>query len=328
MLGVPISSTTRHFGYLSVVNRIGLPRFSDEDLGIARAIATQAAMAYENILRRRELEAEIVRRSAMENEVRRLNAELEARVKQRTAELESANQELEAFSYSVAHDLRAPLRLIDAQAQMLASGGMGKIQRPVVVQLEQIRRGAEHMSALIDGLLTLSRVRHVNLNPAPVSLNKVVAKAREILAPQVSDRQIDWQIATLPEVTCDAELMVQVFVNLISNALKYSRPKAHARIEIGVEPGAVPTLFVKDNGVGFDMRYVSKLFGLFERLHRQDEFEGTGIGLAIVSRIIERHGGRIWADSAPEEGATFRFELGANALDGPAVERLGGPKNA
>lgn len=311
MLGVPISSSSRYFGYLSVVNRIGLARFSDDDLGIAKAIAAQAAMAYENILRRRELEAEIARRSAMENEVRRLNSELEARVKQRTAELERANQELEAFSYSVAHDLRAPLRLIDAQAQMLASGGMGKIQRPVAVQLEQIRRGAGHMSALIDGLLTLSRVRHVNLNPAPVDLNAVVAKAHQILEPQMKDRQIDWQIASLPKVTCDAELMVQVYVNLISNALKYSRPRAQARVEIGYEEGAVPTLFVKDNGVGFDMRYAPKLFGLFERLHRQDEFEGTGIGLAIVSRIIERHGGRIWADSTPGEGAIFRFELSA-----------------
>jgi signal transduction histidine kinase len=327
MLGVPISSSARHYGYLSVVNRIGLARFSNEDLGIARAIAAQAAMAYENIQRRRELEAEIARRSAMEKEVRRLNGELEARVKQRTAELERANEELEAFSYSVAHDLRAPLRLIDAQAQMLASGGIGKIQRPVVVQLEQIRRGAAHMSALIDGLLTLSRVRHVNINPAPVDLDAVVAKALEILQPQLSDRQIEWQIASLPEFTCDADLMVQVYVNLIGNALKYSRPKAQARIEIGCEPGEVPTLFVRDNGVGFDMRYVSKLFGLFERLHRQDEFEGTGIGLAIVSRIIERHGGRIWADSTPGDGAIFRFELGAKSSD-RAAEPRSTPKSA
>jgi light-regulated signal transduction histidine kinase (bacteriophytochrome) len=162
------------------------------------------------------------------------------------------------------------------------------------------------------------------LNPAPVDLNSIVAKAREILAPQMNDRQIDWHIASLPEVACDAELMVQVYVNLISNALKYSRPKAQARIEIGYEDGEVPTLFVRDNGVGFDMRYVSKLFGLFERLHRQDEFEGTGIGLAIVSRIIERHGGRIWAESQPDEGATFRFELGV-----PPVDRAtGGRKSA
>jgi signal transduction histidine kinase/DNA-binding NarL/FixJ family response regulator len=309
MLGVPISSSTKTYGYLSVINRIGLAAFTDEDLGIARAIAAQVAMAYENAVRRRELEAEVARRSEMEKEVRRLNRELEARVKQRTGELERANRELEAFSYSVAHDLRAPLRLIDAQAQMLAAGGMGKLQRPVVVQLEQIRRGAEHMSALIDGLLTLSRVRYVEMNPAPVPLGMIVSRAIEILEPQTADRQIEWHIGTLPQVTCDDELMLQVVVNLISNAIKYSRPRPNAIIEIGFESGATPHIYVRDNGVGFDMRYAPKLFGLFQRLHRQDEFEGTGIGLATVSRIIERHGGKVWAESKPGEGAVFRFTV-------------------
>jgi signal transduction histidine kinase/CheY-like chemotaxis protein len=309
MLGVPISSSTKTYGYLSVINRIGLAAFTDEDLGIARAIAAQVAMAYENAVRRRELEAEVTRRSEMEKEVRRLNRELEARVKQRTSELERANRELEAFSYSVAHDLRAPLRLIDAQAQMLAAGGMGKLQRPVVVQLDQIRRGAEHMSALIDGLLTLSRVRYVEMNPAPMPLEMIVSRAIEILEPQTADRQIEWRIGTLPQVTCDDELMLQVFVNLISNAIKYSRPRPNAIIEIGFESGPTPNIYVRDNGVGFDMRYASKLFGLFQRLHRQDEFEGTGIGLATVSRIIERHGGKVWGESKPGEGAVFRFTV-------------------
>lgn len=309
MLGVPISSSSRTYGYLSVINRIGLAAFTDEDLGIARAIAAQVAMAYENAIRRRELQAEVSRRSEMEKEVRRLNRELEGRVKQRTGELERANRELEAFSYSVAHDLRAPLRLIDAQAQMLASGGMGKLQRPVVVQLEQIRRGAEHMSALIDGLLALSRVRHVDMNPAPVPLDSIVSRAIEILEAQTAGRQIEWHLGPLPQVVCDDELMLQVFVNLISNAIKYSRPKPNAIIEIGFEAGATAHIYVRDNGVGFDMRYASKLFGLFQRLHRQDEFEGTGIGLATVSRIIERHGGKIWADSVPGEGAVFRFTV-------------------
>ena len=309
MLGVPISSSTRTYGYLTVINRIGLAAFTDEDLGIARAIAAQVAMAYENAVRRRELEAQVARRSEMETEVRRLNRELEARVKQRTSELERANRELEAFSYSVAHDLRAPLRLIDAQAQMLAAGGMGKLQRPVVVQLEQIRRGAEHMSALIDGLLTLSRVRHVEMSPTAVPLGMIVARAIEILEPQTAGRQIEWRIGTLPHVTCDDELMLQVFVNLISNAIKYSRPRPNAIIDIGLDSAATPNIYVRDNGVGFDMRYAPKLFGLFQRLHRQDEFEGTGIGLATVSRIIERHGGKVWGESKPGEGAVFRFTL-------------------
>jgi light-regulated signal transduction histidine kinase (bacteriophytochrome) len=309
MLGVPIASASRSYGHLCVINRIGLGAFTDEDLGIARAIAAQVAVAHENATRRHELEAEIARRSAMEKEVRRLNRELEARVRERTAELEGANRELETFSYSVAHDLRSPLRLIDAQVQMLGSGGMGKLPRPVVVQLEQIRRGAEHMSALIDGLLALSRVRHIEMNRRRAPLNDLVLRAIEILAADIGDRSIEWKIGSLPTVECDEDLMLQVFVNLISNAVKYSRPRSPAIIEVGFEGGAEPNVYIRDNGVGFDMRYASKLFGLFQRLHRQDEFEGTGIGLATVSRIIERHGGRVWAGSTLGEGAVFRFTL-------------------
>ncbi len=326
MLGVPIATASHTYGYLSVVNRIGLAAFTEEDLGIARALATQVAIAYENTIRRRELEAQVARRTDMENEVRRLNRELEARVKQRTSELERANRELEAFSYSVAHDLRAPLRLIDAQVQMLASGQMGKLQRPAIVQLEQIRRGAGHMSALIDGLLALSRVRHADMKQTPVALNDVVRKALDILAAQIEGRQIEWKIGSLPNVTCDAELMLQAFINLIDNAIKYSRSKAQAVIEIGYETDPSPHIVLRDNGVGFDMRYASKLFGLFQRLHRQDEFEGTGIGLATVSRIIERHGGKVWAESTLGEGAVFRFTLAGllaspqSAVRGPQPE--------
>ncbi len=309
MLGVPIASASRTYGYLCVLNRIGLGAFTEEDLGIARALAAQVAVAYENATRCRELESEIARRSAMENEVRRLNRELEERVRERTEELELANRELETFSYSVAHDLRSPLRSINAQVQMLSSGGMGKLPRPVVVQMEQIRRGAEHMSALIDGLLSLSRVRHVEMHLQRVQLNDLVKRAIEMLAADVGERQIEWRITSLPTVACDEEMMLQVFINLIGNALKYSRSRTPAMIEIGYEAGEEPNVYVRDNGVGFDMQYASKLFGLFQRLHRQDEFEGTGIGLATVSRILERHGGRIWADSAVGEGAVFRFAL-------------------
>jgi light-regulated signal transduction histidine kinase (bacteriophytochrome) len=286
-----------------------LGAFTEEDLGIARAIAAQVAVAYENATRCRELESEVAQRSAMEDEVRRLNRELEKRVSERTAELERANRELETFSYSVAHDLRSPLRLIDAQVQMLSSGGMGKLPRPVVVQLEQIRRGAQHMSALIDGLLALSRVRHVEMHRKPVALNDLVARAIEMLSADVGDRAIEWQVHALPTLVCDEDMMLQVIVNLIGNAVKYTRPRSPAVIEVGHESGGQPNVYVRDNGVGFDMRYASKLFGLFQRLHRQDEFEGTGIGLATVSRILERHGGRVWGDSTLGEGAVFRFTL-------------------
>ena len=309
MLGVPIASASHKYGYLCVLNRIGLGAFTEEDLGIARAIAAQIAVAYENAIRCRELESEIAQRAAMEKEVRRLNRELERRVGERTAELEQANRELETFSYSVAHDLRSPLRLIDAQVQMLSSGGMGKLPRPVVVQLEQIRRGAQHMSALIDGLLALSRVRHVEMRRKPVALEELVARAIEVLSTESGDRAIEWRVHPLPTVECDEDMMLQVFLNVLGNAVKYTQPRSLAVIEIGFERGPRPNVYVRDNGVGFDMNYASKLFGLFQRLHRQDEFEGTGIGLATVSRIIERHGGRIWAESTVGEGAVFRFTL-------------------
>lgn len=309
MLGVPIASASRQYGHICVLNRIGRATFNEEDLDIARAIAAQLAVAYESVLCRRELESEIARRSIMEEEVRRLNRDLEARVAERTAELELANRELETFSYSVAHDLRAPLRLIDAQVQMLLEGGMGQLPRAVVVQLEQVRRGAEHMSALIDGLLSLAKVRHVEMHKRSVPFDALVSRAIGILSNDAQGRAVEWRVHPLPVVECDEEMMLQVCLNVIGNALKYTRPRAPAIIEIGFERTPEPHIYVRDNGVGFDMRYASKLFAPFQRLHRQDEFEGTGVGLATVSRILERHGGRIWAEATLGKGAVFRFSL-------------------
>ena len=312
MLGVPIASVTKFYGYLCVLNRIGLPGFTEEDLAVARAIAAQVAVAYENALRHQALQNEVARRAEMEREVRRLNLDLERRVAERTAELEIANRELEAFSYSVAHDLRAPLRLIHAHVQMLREHRGPPDAREPVIHLEQIQRGAREMSALIDGLLALSRVSHVEMRRQRVALDKLVKEAVERLSQEITDREIDWRLGSLPTVSCDPELMQQVFANLIGNAVKYSRPRPQAIIEVGtgVDEGSGETyLFIRDNGVGFDMRYARKLFGVFQRLHRQDEFEGTGIGLATVSRIIERHGGRISAEAAPGRGAEFRFTM-------------------
>jgi signal transduction histidine kinase len=310
MLGVPIASVTESYGYLCVLNRIGLPGFTDEDLAVARAIAAQVAVAYENARRHQALQNEVARRAEMESEVRRLNLDLERRVAERTAELEIANRELEAFSYSVAHDLRAPLRLIHAHVQMLREHRGPPGAREPGIHMEQIQRGAREMSALIDGLLALSRVSHVEMRREPVELDELVKRSVDRLSQEMPGREIEWRIEPLPGVSCDPGLMQQVFANLIGNAVKYSRPRPKAIIEVatGADDGET-YVFVRDNGVGFDMRYARKLFGVFQRLHRQDEFEGTGIGLATVSRIVERHGGRIWAEAAPGRGAEFRFTL-------------------
>jgi signal transduction histidine kinase/CheY-like chemotaxis protein len=320
MLGVPIASVANNYGYICVLNRIGLPGFTEEDLAVARAIAAQVAVAYENARQHQALQSEIERRAEMESEIRRLNHDLERRVAERTAELEIANRELEAFSYSVAHDLRAPLRLIHAHVQMLREHRGPPGAREPAIHMEQIQRGARDMSALIDGLLALSRVSHVEMRREPVELDELVRRAIDRLHPETPGREIEWRIAQLPAVCCDPELMQQVFANLIGNAVKYSRPRPRPVIEIGTGVAAeneggsgaragTRYIYVRDNGVGFDMRYARKLFGVFQRLHRQDEFEGTGIGLATVSRIVERHGGAIWAEASPGRGAEFRFTL-------------------
>jgi signal transduction histidine kinase/FixJ family two-component response regulator len=320
MLGVPIASVANSYGYLCVLNRIGLPGFTEEDLAVARGIAAQVAVAYENARQHQALQSEIARRAEMEREIRRLNQDLERRVAERTAELEIANRELEAFSYSVAHDLRAPLRLIHAHVQMLREHKGPPGAREPAIHMEQIQRGAREMSALIDGLLALSRVSHVEMRREPCSLDSLVRHAVERAAEEATGRDIEWRIEPLPKTSCDPELMQQVFANLIGNAIKYSRPRPRTVIEIGTgvvgeqdtgttAPPGTRYIFVRDNGVGFDMRYARKLFGVFQRLHRQDEFEGTGVGLATVSRIIERHGGTIWAQASPGRGAEFRFTL-------------------
>ena len=289
MLGVPVASVSHHYGYLCVINRIGLPGFTEEDLAVARAIAAQVAVAYENARR---------------------YYDLEQRVAERTAELEVANRELEAFSYSVAHDLRAPLRLIHAHVQMLRDYRGSPTAREPLIHLDQIQRGAREMSALIDGLLALSRISHMEMRCEMTSLDELVKRAVNQVRQESGERVVEWRLASLPSIACDPDLMLQVFANLIDNAVKYSRPRTHAVIEIGVGVAeGEKYVFVRDNGVGFDMRYARKLFGVFQRLHRHDEFEGTGIGLATVSRIVERHGGRIWAESRLGQGAEFRFTL-------------------
>jgi light-regulated signal transduction histidine kinase (bacteriophytochrome) len=227
-----------------------------------------------------------------------------------TDELAAARREMDAFTYSVAHDLRAPLRLIHAHVQMLREHFDPATAREPQIHLDQIQRGAKHLSALIDGILTLSRLARVELQRESTALNDLVTQVVEQLKAESAGRQIEWRVAPLPTIQCDRELMRQALSILLSNAIKYSAPRQRACIEVGAEGTGHNCVFVRDNGVGFDMKYAGKLFGAFQRLHRQDEFEGVGIGLAVARRIIERHGGQIWADAKLGEGAVFRFTVG------------------
>lgn len=242
-------------------------------------------------------------------EVRQLNAELEDRVANRTAELAAANRELEAFAYSVSHDLRAPLRHIDAFAQILGDELQSNPEK-IPHYLARIRSGAQNMGRLVDDLLKLSRVGTVALKPERVPLDEVVKEVVADVKMDVAGRDIEWRIAPLPSAKCDRGLITQVFTNLISNAVKYTRGRKPAIIEIGLETvNGERAIFVRDNGVGFDMKFSPQLFGVFQRLHRAEDFEGTGIGLATVQRIVRLHGGKIWANAALDKGATFHFTL-------------------
>jgi signal transduction histidine kinase len=259
-----------------------------------------------------QLEARVRDRTA---EVQRLNAELEQRVVDRTAQLEAANKELEAFSYSVSHDLRAPLRAVDGFSQALLEDFGSQLPEEGQRQVRTIREGAQRMGALIDDLLAFARLgRQALVKPVVVDMDRLVRETLEDLLPERQGRQVEIRAAALPPSNGDNALLKQVWANLLSNALKYTRKRDRAVVEIGsVLADGETVYFVRDNGAGFDMRYAHKLFGVFQRLHRAEDFEGSGVGLAIVQRIVKRHGGRAWAEAAVDRGATFHFTIPGGA---------------
>lgn len=264
---------------------------------------------------------DVTERKRAEQEVLALNESLEQRVHQRTRELESTNRELaavnqglESFSYSVSHDLRAPLRAVDGYAELLiekyAPGWPEEAKR----YLDLVRGSAQRMAALIEDLLRFARTAQQPLELRPVDLGQLVAQCLAEFGGEIAERDIDVAVDALPRLDADEGLLRQVFLNLLGNAIKYTRHRERAVIRVGCRVNADEyVVHVKDNGAGFDMKYAGRLFGVFQRLHRQDEFEGTGVGLAIVQRIVQRHGGRVWAEAAPGQGAAFYLALHNNA---------------
>jgi signal transduction histidine kinase len=293
-LAVPLKVAERLIGVLNLESE-RLEAFGEADERLLLTIAGQFATAIERL--------------RAQAEIRQLNAELEARVVQRTLQLEAVNKELESFSYSVSHDLRAPLRGIDGFARILLQNYAAHLDTDGQRYLQRVRDSAGRMGQLIDDLLTFSRLSRQPIKTQSIEPAELVQQALNELKPDYSNRQVEIVVDYLPPCEGDPALLRQVFVNLLSNALKYSSKREASRIEVGWTGEAY---FVRDNGTGFDMHYADKLFGVFQRLHGEHEFEGTGIGLANVRRIVERHGGRVWADAEVDKGATFYFTLGSD----------------
>lgn len=257
----------------------------------------------------RVLKAEQTRDKAL-TALAAMNQDLERRIKERTAELEIANRHLEAFSYSVSHDLRAPLRQITGFTSILSQEHGPKLEAGAQEHLASIQSAARRMAQLIDALLDMGKMEKAPVQLKKTDLNSVVQSVLQDIRPELLGREIEWRIDALPTIECDPQLIRCVFTNLLSNAVKYTRQKKQAAIQVGTDiVNGSKTIFVRDNGAGFDPKYADKLFGVFQRLHLPEEFEGTGVGLATVHRILERHGWRIWAEAEVEKGATFFFTI-------------------
>lgn len=316
---LPIITPRRVWGLLIVFLQHG-SLFPHDDLTHLSLLAGQGAITleHESLIADQQqlvnqLQHEVLERTQAETHILQLNNALE----HRAVELQNANQELEAFSYSVSHDLRAPLRAVDGFSRILLEDYVAELPESAVRYLNLVRTNTQQMGQLIDDLLTFSRLSRQPLSTRPVALRDIVNKVWADLEDEQADRQIALEVEELPVCEADPALLQQVFVNLLGNALKFTSKRDQTHIVVGCQQdGDERVFFVRDNGVGFDMRYAHKLFGVFQRLHRAEDYDGTGVGLATVQRIIHRHGGRIWAESELDKGTTFYFTLEGDGANG------------
>jgi signal transduction histidine kinase len=289
---------------------------------IGTAVEAMKAGALDYILKPFKLSVilPVLSRALAVKRLHRENAELGRRVRDRTDELEAANKELEAFSYSISHDLRAPLRAIDGFSRILVDEHSAQMSADARDLLNRVTTNTRRMGQLIEDLLRFSHLNRQWLSKQPLKTSTLVHEVLQELRNEQGDRIIYVQIDDLPDCVGDPSLLKQVFLNLLSNAFKYTRQKESALVQVGYQQQeGERAYFIRDNGAGFDMQYAGKLFGVFQRLHRADEFEGTGVGLSIVQRILQRHGGRIWAHAAVNSGATFFFTIPGEPADGDAL---------